>query len=208
MPHHPVLGADRILISTKVTEATVKERLQPSFRILMPNRVTEGLPAADARTVLSLEFSTSLFDFGTTVMKGLGWNADPFWELLAIVGIETPLAPKRSSVAVEKQPHPPALMLIELGHKGFAAGGEVLLNHRSRSEKHRRVQDLQHSPRAVHEPPQAFLEQVVERISQVVADEPRFQQGLKVIFGGARLVMAAMENGVTLTPQRLRIHRH
>ena len=203
-----MLRADRILVSAEVSEAMVKKRLQPTICVVMLYGITKVIPAANEWESFCLEFAARLFHIGISGLKRLSGNTDSFRKLLAIVSIKAPLPPERTSVLVQKQPHPSALLLIELRHEGFATACKVFLDHRRGSEKHRRRHDLEVDSRAFRELTQAFLEQIVDRISEVITDISLVQKDSQVILSSGCFVMASMEDGEPLDLQGSGVHRH
>ncbi len=64
MPHHLVLGADRIFVSPELAQALFEELIQPTGCIAMGNGVMEPVPAADAGHPLPDELLPGSLDEG------------------------------------------------------------------------------------------------------------------------------------------------
>ena len=105
-----------VFVRTEGFEATIDEVVQPLACLLPRGRPVEL--AGFSRMVREAGFDQCYYvpDVWTAFRPADVRNRHRFWQFLAIVGIETPLASARLAGRVKQEVEVPALLLVKIAH--------------------------------------------------------------------------------------------
>ena len=123
-----MLAADGILVSAEVAQTLLEEHIQPASGISVVDRIGEIGGITKAGQLFLRQLPPRGLHGGRSGRHRYRGHHDALRQLLAVVGIKTPLAAEGSSIGIQQDAQPLALHFIELGHQRLFAAAEVLVD--------------------------------------------------------------------------------